>query len=145
MNGPMALERSYRRAEQVTAGWARSFYFASRFLPPPKKRAVFALYDYCRHADNLVDDSGDRPRELVVADLEALGSVVRNIHAGRSPRGDRWLALADTLCRYDVPLAPLLELLDGVAMDLDEVAVPDFATLHRYCRLVAGGVGLMLG
>lgn len=139
------LERSYARAERVTALWARNFYFASRFLPPEKRRAVFALYDYCRHADNLVDAPGDSSKARVRADLAALGELVRSIHAGQRPRGDRWLAFSDTLRRYDVPLGPLLELLDGVAMDLDEVAYPDFATLHRYCRLVAGGVGLMLG
>ncbi len=140
-----ALERSYLLAERATAVWARSFYFASRFLPAEKKRAVFALYDYCRHADNLVDARGDRTRAEVLADLEALGATVRDLHAGAASPGDRWLALADTLRRCDVPLEPLLELLDGVAMDLDDVAFPDYSSLHRYCRLVAGGVGLMLG
>jgi phytoene synthase len=140
-----ALELSYRRAEAVTADWARSFYFASRFLPVPKRRAVFAIYDYCRHADNLVDERGDRPVELVRQELLRLGETVRCLHAGQPPADPRWLALFDTLERWPVPLAPLLELLDGVATDLDPVAMPDFATLHTYCRQVAGGVGLMLG
>lgn len=139
------LAASYAAAERVTAKWARSFYFASRFLPDEKRRAIFALYDYCRHADNLVDRRGDRPPGAVRAELAALGGMVRRVHAG-DPAGDpRWLALADTLRRHPVPLPPLLELLDGVAMDLDRVEVPDFTTLERYCRLVAGGVGLMLG
>ena len=142
---PAALERSYARAERATALWARSFYFASRFLPLPKRRAVFALYDYCRHADNLVDARGERSRADAQADLGDLADRVRRIHAGEPPDGERWLALADTLARYEVPLAPLLDLLDGVAMDLDDVRYPDFAALHHYCRLVAGGVGLMLG
>jgi phytoene synthase len=43
-----ALEASYGAAERVTAEWARSFYFASRFLPDDKRRAIFAVYDYCR-------------------------------------------------------------------------------------------------
>ena len=70
------LERSYARAEQATAVWARSFYFASRFLPLEKRRAVFALYDYCRHADNLVDLRGDRSEADARADLAALGVTV---------------------------------------------------------------------
>ena len=49
------LEASYAAAEIVTRHWARSFHFASAFLPLEKRRAVFAIYDYCRHADNLVD------------------------------------------------------------------------------------------
>ena len=140
-----ALERSYAAAERVTAEWAKSFYFASRFLPVPKKRAIFALYDFCRHADNLVDDRGDRPVEEVRAEIEALDVEVRAIHAGRAPSDPRWLALHDTLARYDVPLEPLTDLLVGVAIDLEPVEFTDYATLHQYCRYVAGGVGLMLG
>lgn len=141
----VALARSYQRAEQVTAVWARSFHFASRFLPADKRRAVFALYDYCRHADNLVDQRGARSRGEVLRELQALGTTVRALHLGQPPRSKRWLALWDTFRRHDVPLAPLLELLEGVAMDLDRVCYPDYQSLHRYCRLVAGGVGLMLG
>ena len=140
-----SLERSYARAERTTAVWARSFHFASRFLPREKRRAVFALYDYCRHADNLVDLRGERSKHQAREDLAALALMVRALHAGRALVGERWLALGDTFRRFAVPLDPLVELLDGLAMDLDEVAYPDFATLQRYCRLVAGGVGLMLG
>jgi len=140
-----ALERCYLAAERVTARWARSFYFASRFLPVAKRRAVFALYDYCRHADNLVDRRGARPVTDVHADLRALGETVRALHAGEPVADLRWLALADTLRRHPVPLAPLLDLLDGVALDLAPVEMSDAVALFRYCALVAGGVGLMLG
>ncbi len=139
------LELSYARAEGITAEWAKSFYFASRFLPVAKKRAIFALYDYCRHADNLVDHRGDRSVTEVRGELTRLADLVRWMHAGDAPEDPRWLALHDTLRRHPIPLAPLLELLEGVAMDLGPVEVPDFQSLHRYCRLVAGGVGLMLG
>lgn len=142
---PAALERAYRHAERVTAAWARSFYFASRFLPAEKRRAVFALYDFCRHADNLVDARGARPAAVVRAELRALGRMVRRLRAGEAAGGQRWLALGDTLRRCPVPEAPLLDLLDGVALDLGPVELPDFAALAGYCRLVAGGVGLMLG
>lgn len=139
------LDRSYARAEQVTATWARSFHFASRFLPVAKKRSIFALYDYCRHADNLVDLRGDRPVAEVRGELAALDALVRRLHAGEAPDDPRWLALHDTLTRETIPLAPLTDLLVGVAMDLEPVEFEDFATLERYSRHVAGGVGLMLG
>ena len=139
------LERSYAHAEAVTAEWAKSFHFASRFLPEPKKRAIFALYDYCRHADNLVDDRGDRPIDEVEAELAELDGMIQRLHAGERPHDPRWLALHDTLQRYEVPLEPLRDLLVGVAMDLGPVAFDDFDALRTYCRHVAGGVGLMLG
>lgn len=139
------IDESYRRCEQITARWAKSFHFASRFLPRDKKRAVFALYDYCRFADNLVDERGDRPLVAVHADIAALAATVRYMHDGVPPAEPHWLALHDTLRRYPVPLAPMLDLLTGVAMDLEPVEIADFPTLLRYCQLVAGGVGLMMG
>ncbi len=143
--GERALERAYFRAERVTAEWARSFYFASRFLPPGKRRAVFALYDYCRFADNLVDTRGSRPVDAVRADLASLAEQITALQAGAPCENERWLALADTMQRYPIPLEPLLDLLEGVEMDLEPVEIPDFATLQGYCRRVAGSVGLMLG
>jgi 15-cis-phytoene synthase len=142
---PAAIERCYRAAERVTAQWAKSFHFASRFLPPAKRRAIFALYDYCRHADNLVDRRGARSVTDVRAELRALGDTVRALHAGEPADDARWLALGDTLRRHAVPLEPLLDLLEGVALDLVPVEMPDAAALFGYCGLVAGGVGLMLG
>lgn len=138
-----ALTRSYAQAERATAEWAKSFYFASRFLPDAKRQAIFALYDYCRHVDNLVDARGDRPITLVRADLAELANEVRRIHAGQVA-SERWLALADTLRRYPVPVTPLVELLEGVGMDLEPVAIADWPALERYCYLVAGVVGQML-
>ena len=140
-----ALERSYADAERVTASWARSFYFASRFVPLAKRRAIFALYDYCRYADNLVDLRGDRPVAEVRHQLALLGATVRALHAGAEAEHPRWLALGDTLRRHAVPLQPLLELLDGVATDLEPVEMRTFADLERYSYQVAGVVGLMLG
>jgi phytoene synthase len=139
------LDASYGAAELITAEWARSFYFASRFLPDDKRRAIFAVYDYCRHADNLVDRRGDVPVARVRAELDELAGLVRRLHAGEPPSDARWLGLWDTFRRYPIPLDPLLELLEGVAVDLEPVAFANFAALERYCRLVAGGVGLMLG
>jgi len=140
-----ALERSYADAVTRSASWARSFYFASRFVPVAKRRAIFALYDYCRYADNLVDLRGDRPVAEVRHQLTLLGATVRALHAGAEAEHPRWLALGDTLRRHAVPLRPLLELLDGVATDLEPVEMRTFADLERYSYQVAGVVGLMLG
>ena len=140
-----ALERSYAAAERVTAHWAKSFYFASRFVPLAKRRSIFALYDYCRYADNLVDLRGDRPVEEVREQLAQLAATVRALHAGAVADHPRWLAFADTLRRHPIPLRPLLELLDGVAADLDPVEMRTFAELEHYAYQVAGVVGLMLG
>jgi phytoene synthase len=145
MTPPEGLERSYAAAGEVTRRWARSFHFASSFLPWVKRRSVYALYDFCRYADNLVDLRGPRPASEVRRDLDGLRELVRSLHAGVLPVDPRWLGFWDTLRRYPVPLDPLLALIDGVEGDLHPVRIPDFPTLHTYCLRVAGGVGLMLG
>ena len=141
-----SLQRSYRHAEHTTAVWARSFHFASRFLPLEKKRAIFALYDYCRHADNLVDERGDRPG-LRSFGRTLPGSRAKSRPCTPAPRrranaGWRWRTRCSGI-RFRSSRCS--QLLDGVAMDLEPVEIQDFAMLHRYCRHVAGGVGLMLG
>lgn len=139
-----AVEARYQHAERVTAEWARSFYFAGWFLPAVKRRSLFAIYDFCRHVDNLVDQREGRDAALVRADLAGLRLTLEAIFAGSPDADPRWLALADTVRRYPVPLTPFVELLDGVARDLEPVAMPDFPALETYCRQVAGGVGLMI-
>ncbi len=138
------LTESYVRAERVTAEWAKSFHFASRFLPVEKRLAIFALYDFCRHADNLVDDRGTRPVDEVRHDLATLDAMLLHLHAAGTPP-ERWLALGDTLSRYPIPVEPLRALLVGVAMDLEPVVIETLDELLVYCTRVAGGVGLMLG
>jgi len=140
-----ALERSYAAAERVTAAWAKSFYFASRFVPIAKRRSIFALSDYCRYADNLVDLRGDRPVGEVRRRLALLAGTVRALHSGAEADDPRWLALGDTLRRCAVPLQPMLDLIEGVATDLEPVEMQTFAELERYSYRVAGVVGLMLG
>jgi phytoene synthase len=139
------LERSYAACEAVTRAKAKSFYFASAFLPPYKRRGVFALYDFCRYADDLVDERGDRPVEEVSAALDDLGAMLRASAAGEPPADPRWAALHDTLDRHPVPLEPLLELLEGVRGDLGPRAFETTAELLHYCHQVAGVVGLALG
>lgn len=137
-----ALNRAYAACARVTREKAKSFYFASRFLPEAKRRGVFALYDFCRYVDDLVDERGDRPVEAVQGELCALRALLESGGAGRPPR---WEPLFETIARFDVPTAPLLELIEGVSGDLSPRAIETEGELLRYCHQVAGVVGLALG
>lgn len=139
------LDAGYLACEAVTRAKAKSFHFAAAFLPAAKRRDVFALYDFCRHVDDLVDERGDRPAAAVRADLAALATMLDLIEAGRVPADPRWAPLADTIQRRDVPIAPLLELIDGVAGDLGPRAFRTTDELLHYAHQVAGVVGLALG
>lgn len=141
----MTLADGYAACEAVTRDKAKSFHFASAFLPREKRGGVFALYDFCRYVDDLVDERGDRPVEAVAADLEALAVLLKASAAGHAPSDERWAPLHDTLTRFDVPIEPLLELIEGVGGDLHPRAFATTAELLRYCHQVAGVVGLALG
>jgi len=130
---------------RVTVADHRPAYADPARFPRARRVLLTTPPQMQQHVDLARFDAAVIMSHHIATDLAALGATVRAMHAGNVVAGERWLALGDTFRRFDVPLAPLLDLLDGVAMDLDEVRNPNFASLQRYCRLVAGGVGLMLG
>jgi phytoene synthase len=138
--GAHRLEEAVRRARSVTRTYAKSFYFASHVLPQPKRDASYAIYEFCRVADNAVD-AVPAGEPASVATLSALRSELDGVYAG-SP--DRWPALADTVQRYGIPREHFEDLLLGVEMDLRPIRFETFGELEQYCYRVASVVGLMM-
>ncbi|MGH8616106.1 MAG: presqualene diphosphate synthase HpnD [Burkholderiales bacterium] len=117
-----------------------SFYYAFLFLPPPRRRAITALYAYCREVDDVVDECTDA--DIAHTKLEWWRHEVRAIATGKAQHPvTRALAAVDPSIRLDE--ARLLEIIDGMEMDLTHARYADYATLERYCHLVAGVVGLL--
>jgi phytoene/squalene synthetase len=86
MSGKQAreIEAAYKYCERVTRRHAKSFYFAARFLPPHKQRAVFPIYAFCRHVDDEIDEIGSAGDEAKA--VETVGKWKRqleNLYAGR--------------------------------------------------------------
>ncbi len=130
--------------EDIIRDKAHSFYFASRFLPPGKRHEVFALYAFCRTVDDIADvPQLGASRGAVTAELEAWR---RWLLDGAPPRPDDPVkyALARVVRARDLPLRPLLDLVDCISEDLEPRQLPDFAALERYCHGVAGTVGLAM-
>ena len=135
---PGAQEVDWAASAKVAAQYGRSFYLASRFLPSQRRRAILATYAYCRTADDIADLATD-------ADLPAAAD-----------RLDRWqeeldrpthpiaIAFAAAREQYAIPTQPVIELLEGVRMDLSITRYPTWADLRVYCHHVAGTVGLMV-
>lgn len=132
---------AYAQCRAVARAIARTFYYGSLFLPRAKRRAAWAVYAFCRTADDLADES--RCAEDAHAELARWRMALIQTYAGR-PRGPVMIAWADLIARYPVPLEPALELLDGVAMDLAGASYPTFDALRTYCYRVAGTVGLLM-
>jgi phytoene synthase len=131
------LERAYAECEKLTAHHSRSFYRASGFLSREKRRAVRALYAFCRVTDDIVDcPDCDAPQAL---------SEWRRIALAAEPPIDNLVAVAwaDMRQRSGIPLRLAEQLIDGVARDLDQTRYATFDDLTTYAYSVASTVGLM--
>lgn len=143
------LEAAYRACEILTGVHSRTFTVASAFLPPEKRRAIRALYGFCRYTDNIVDFAVDEPLEQTRARLEAWRTLTENAHPQVlcTTELDEMhliaLAWADTRTRYNIPIGYAQQLIDGVASDLDKKRYATFDELAEYAYGVASTVGLM--
>ena len=125
-------------ASQVLARHGKSFHLASRFLDGPTAERAARLYRFCRHVDDLADETGDPARARIR--LTALANDLEN-GVTVDPIAMDFLALA---AEVDMPHEPALELIQGVLSDLGPVRFETERALHRYCYRVAGTVGLMM-
>ncbi len=135
------LDRAYADCARITRREARNFYFA--FLPLRKDRrvALYSLYSFARIADDLADEEG-RTLEERLAGLDLLEGRLAEALAGDA-RGSIFIALADAIRRYRVPVHTFRDLLTGVRQDQEVTRYPAWDDLERYCYLVAGTIGLM--
>jgi phytoene synthase len=117
-----------------------SFYYAFLFLPPERRRAITALYAFCRE----VDDAVDEPSEASVARVRLAWwrDEVARLYAGQ-PEHPVTRALQPFIERFELSAERLGEIMDGMEMDLTQSRYLDYAGLQRYCHRVAGVVGLL--
>jgi phytoene synthase len=121
----------------MTRHHSKSFFFSTQFLPPDKRRAVRALYAFCRTSDDTVDLAREDP-------ARELADWVRLARAPVPPPDNAVLvAWHDTRMRYGLSAALVDELLAGIAMDLTLHRYSTFADLWLYCYRVASVVGLL--
>jgi len=139
------LAAQYEACRTSTREHARTFYFASHVLPREKRMAAYAVYAFCRRVDDLVDtasSSGSRTRAL--RKLRWLRAQLDHLYKRREKLDAEFLALQETVFRYDIPQAYFLDLLRGVEMDLTKKQYATFAELKEYCYCVASVVGLIM-
>jgi phytoene synthase len=129
------------RAEDVVRRAGTSFYWAMRFLPRPKREAMFALYAYCRKVDDIADEPAAQADKL--ARLDAWRTELDRLYAGEAPSDPVAVSLVAPIARYQLPRMPFEEILRGMETDATgPVRAPDMAELELYCARVAGAVGL---
>jgi phytoene synthase len=143
------VDAAYTRCEEITRHEAKNFAYGIRLLPFDKRRAMSAIYALARRIDDIGD--GDAPSDVKLADL---GKVRAHVDAIRQARGGLggagsdpvYVALADAVARFPIPLDAFDDLVDGCSQDAEGATYATHNDLVAYCRMVAGSVGrLSLG
>jgi phytoene synthase len=137
------LAESYEACRLLTKQYAKTFYFGTKFFDEEKRKAVWAVYAWCRRTDDIVD----KPRKETVSlrtELAEWEDRLRDVWRGRA-HDMIDLALVDTVRKYpELTIEPFEDMIKGMVMDLDQNRFETFEDLYVYCYRVAGTVGLMM-
>jgi phytoene synthase len=118
-----------------------SFYYAFLVLPKEQRRAIIAVWDFCRAVDDAVDESDDP--QLARRAIDAWRDELARCYGGSAPETREGRRLQPFIARFALPRDAFTDVIDGVAMDLDTVRYRSFAELFEYCRRVASAVGII--
>ncbi|MDP3125972.1 MAG: presqualene diphosphate synthase HpnD [Thiobacillus sp.] len=129
---------AHQYCQTRAAASGSSFYYSFVFLPTGTRRAITAFYALCRELDDVVDECHER--SVAETKLNWWREEIERFAAG-VPQHPATRALLDTPQGPNTPPSLLLEIVDGMAMDLDDRRYPDFKSLNLYCYRVAGVVG----
>lgn len=136
---PSNLEQDFRYCKAITRRSSSNFFYAFRLLPRHKRDALYALYAFCRFVDDIADREGQRSPAAL---LDRWRQEVHQVYAGQ-PQHPISRALAAVVSRYPLQQQHLLELIEGVEMDLRGTVYETWQELRDYCYRVAGTVGLL--
>lgn len=137
MKRPMTPEE-YCQDKAASSG--SSFYYSFLFLPANRRRAITALYAFCREVDDVVDECKDP--QVAANKLVWWRQELDRLYAGQ-PQHPVTQALQAVLPEFSLPQEQLLEIIDGMEMDLQQTRYLDFTALSLYCYRVASVVGLL--
>ena len=117
-----------------------SFYYSFLFLPPEQRKAITAVYAFCREVDDVVDECSEE--HIARVKLQWWRNTIRETFSGK-PQHPVQKALIPAIENFNLPEEYFLELIDGMEMDLDRNRYTNFDELSTYCYRVAGVVGLL--
>ena len=126
--------------QQKAAASGSSFYYSFLFLPPDRRRAITALYAFCREVDDVVDECADT--QLARTKLDWWKLEIGKLFEG-NPSHPVTRAMQPHLEAFGISAERLNEIITGMEMDLTQTRYLDFKGLERYCYHVAGAVGLL--
>jgi phytoene synthase len=126
--------------QEKAARSGSSFYYSFLFLPQNRRRAITALYAFCREVDDVVDECQDP--QVAATKLAWWRHELARIDGGQ-PQHPVTQALQAASAEFNLPQEQLQEIIDGMEMDLQQSRYLDFKALSLYCYRVASVVGLL--
>lgn len=131
-------------AEAVTEDYAKSFHFASKYLPKEQRQDTYNIYAFCRLTDNLADDTDSWPLEKRLKLIQDWEDKVKKCFKDRTSDNLILKVAFATAKKYQIPERYFLELIEGVKSDLTKTRFKTYQELDRYCYLVGAIPGLMV-
>jgi phytoene synthase len=138
-NAKGELDADYARCAEITRRSSSNFYYAFMLLPAERRRALHAVYAFCRFIDDVADDESSHDAAAL---LKRWRDEVDRVYAGEPTRAIS-RALADSARHFNIPREHFDEIITGVEMDLTRNRYATFEELRQYCYRVASAVGLI--
>ena len=135
---------AFEHARRITAYYSKSFYFSARMLPSEQRWATYALYGFCRYCDNLIDTPRQRTEAEILREIQFVGEELQIAYDTGESEHPVIRAFILVAKAYGIPIAYPLDLLKGVAMDIQQTRYKTFDNLSLFCYRVAAVVGLMM-
>jgi phytoene synthase len=136
----VSVAESYELCRQITAEYAKTFYLGTLLLPKEKRKAIWAIYAWCRCTDELVD--GAKAEYTTEDTLASWEQQLESVFSGQ-PIENTDVALVDAIEHFPMDIQPFRDMIAGQRMDLHRNRYQTFEELQLYCYRVAGTVGLM--
>jgi phytoene synthase len=139
------LRNSYLECKRLNNLHGKTYFLATRLLPPAKRPFVHALYGFARYADEIVDDLASTLSENEKAEaLKSWGDeVLANIKSGKS-HDHIGAALVDTVTRFSIPISYFEAFLHSMTMDLTVTEYHTYEDLYEYVYGSAAVIGLQM-
>lgn len=139
----MSLGEAYRHCTTIAEQHYENFPTASRLIRRDLRPAVAAIYAFARHADDLADE-GDAPPAMRIKQIDAWETLLERCQTDACVAHPVFLALGDSIRRYQLPTEELHRLLVAFRMDVSLHAYASLDELIFYCRHSANPVGRLL-
>ena len=143
-NSISPIDKAYEICRKETQKWAKTFYLGTLLLPLEKRKAIWAIYVWCRRTDEIMDslEASTKSKDELSDNLNEWEENTKDIFKG-TIKSELDAVLLDTIEKYPQSIEPYLDMIEGQRMDLSKFRYKNFSELKLYCYRVAGTVGLM--